>query len=796
MIKCYMYMKMQAHNAITRKEKRLARHLIRYRFPLLLALVATCLVLAPGLLRLEFNSELSVLLPESDPLVSEQRMLQNRFAEADEISFAIAPDNGDVFSTPSLQVLARLQQRFRDIPGATQIASLLNHETPYGEVSIVPWPWQNLDRFSPEEREQMRQQALDDPLVRNRLIDGAGHITFVTVTLDSPTVAEPDSTTRNRRISEAVASLLDTVRSDFPTVAVAASAGPIFEHDTRQAMIDDLTRLLPLTIVVCVLFIAWCFGSMRSALVVLGVALLSVLLTLATLGLMGRAFNTVSIMAPLVIVMVAVADAVHLLSLHRQRLKHHGPVKAMSQSLALNLRPVTLATLTTAIGFASLSLVSAPALSDFGTTVAIGVGFAWLVTFMLLPALVPALYRRAGKPDSGAAGLMIHRLLEMPGRISLRHDRVVFFGTLLLALVCLALLPLNRTDFNRMDFVATDSALHEYSQLVNTHMDRGPVLTYGIMATENGGMAEPALLHQFDRFAGHLRSWPDITGVASLVELVRGVNAALPDSDSPRDGQGRIPDTREAVQQHLSDYRIAAGDGFPLSDFIDEDQRISRFFVSTRQLDNGELVALDRRLRETFGQMVTDADILQGSGTLLFARMDDAVTGELLRGYALSLALITLTLVIGLRSLTLGLISILPNALPAIIVFGLRGLFDAQIDPFILMLFSISIGLVVDDTVHILSNWQRGLGSGLSSRQAMDSAVFRAGPALLVTTLVLCIGSLLLLNASTLYFQEAAKLLVPIVALALLLDLTFLPTLLQRLGRTDQAGSEPIHSQG
>lgn len=757
---------------------------MRYRHFLLALLTIGCLALSPGLLRLDFNSELSVLLPENDPLVSERRLLQALFPEDEALSFAIVPDNGDVFSTPALEALAELQRRYREIPGARQIDSLLNHQSPYGEVSIVPWPWQNPGRFSPGERDEMRRQALTNPLVRERLMDGDSRITFATLTLDTPAPASEDSAGRNRRITAATLSLLDDLRENHPTVNVRVSGEALFEHDTRQAMISDLTRLLPLTILGCMLFIAWCFRSLRSAVTILAVAALSVLVTLSLLGLMGRSFNTVSIMAPLVVVIIAVADAVHLLSIHRQKLARLPPLAAMQQSLAFNLRPVTLATLTTATGFASLMLVSAPALSDFGSTVAIGVLSAWLVTFLLLPALVPALHRaRSNTADTSGTAQWIGLPLTLSRRLSRRHDRSLFLSGILITALCLGLLPLNQTDFDRMDFVDHDSVVHSYYELVSEHIDRGPVLTYGVMTGQAGDVTDPLLLNDLDRLADTLRQWPEVSGVASLVELVRAVNAALPDAGSERDGQGRIPESAEAVQQHLSDYRIAQNESYPLSDFVGPDNRVTRFFVSTTRLSNEELVALDRRLRRTFEDSMDGVRLLQGSSTLLFARMDDTVTDELLRGYVVSLLLITLTLMIGLRSIRYGLISLLPNVMPAVIVFGFRGLLNAQIDPFILMLFSVSVGLVVDDTVHILSTWLRARRSGAGMEQAMDTAVFRAGPALLITTMVLCLGSLMLLGASTLYFQEAARLLVPIVALALVLDLTFLPTVLRRTER-------------
>jgi hypothetical protein len=163
--------------------------------------------------------------------------------------------------------------------------------------------------------------------------------------------------------------------------------------------------------------------------------------------------------------------------------------------------------------------------------------------------------------------------------------------------------------------------------------------------------------------------------------------------------------------------------------------------------------------------------------------MDELVTTELLQGYSISLLLITLTLIIGLRSIYFGILSVLPNLLPATMVFGVWALFVGQLDPFVMMLFSISIGQVVDDTVHILSHYLDSRQTGMDTSESTNFAINTAGPALTITTMVLALGTTILIGASTLYFQQSAKLLVPIVVLALVLDLLYLPTILKRFDK-------------
>ena len=172
--------------------------------------------------------------------------------------------------------------------------------------------------------------------------------------------------------------------------------------------------------------------------------------------------------------------------------------------------------------------------------------------------------------------------------------------------------------------------------------------------------------------------------------------------------------------------------------------------------------------------------ILHGDNNILFARLNYSITKDLVQGFGVSFLLITLTLIVGLRSLRYGLLSIMPNLFPATIVFGFWGLFVGEIGPYVLMLFSISIGLVVDDSVHILSKYIAAQKGGASPREAVAYSLDKAGSAITITTLVLAVGTLILVFSNTFHFQNLALLLTPIIVVALFLDLLFLPPLLTK----------------
>lgn len=749
----------------------------RRRILLILASVIT-LILATGILRTSFDTSLNALLTRSDPYLDEYDLLDQEFPNEVVVTFAFISSQFDsVFDRNVLDAIADLRDRYRELPFAVRLSSLIDYYSPETQQRLFVRP---LADYTQDELDTLRQSAVNDRLLTNNLLSKDASLTFAIVTLDAR-----DATSRQRLdIANATIRLRDDLRASNPDVVIHANSDVLLEQSSQQAMVDDLTSLLPFIILVCVLSICYCFKSVTLGICILTHTIFTVVCTVGALGYLGFAFNNISIIAPLVVVIISIANSVHIISIYKQQL-HKGESKTvgMQQSVAYNFQPITLAALTTAIGFSSLNMSSSPAIQDFGRIVAMGIIFAYLLTMAMLPALLIRFSNAMEKSDRSDSPFL-HDALHKLSEFTARRDKTIFWTFTALALVTLMLLPLNETDFNRLDFIATDDDIRSYYDEVIERMNRGPALTYGIDTGILDGAIEPAFLKQVDEFSDWLQQQGDIESVASVIDLVKTINRVL-----NRDSADfyKIPDDIDTVAGYLSDYEIIQNDNFPLSGFINDDFSVITLFINATPLSNQELIDLDERITVQFNSNMPEANLIHGSGILLFARMDDLVTIELLKGYSISLLLITLSLIVGLRSVYFGILSVIPNILPATIVFGLWALFVGQLDPFVMMLFSISIGLVVDDTVHILSHYLDSRRSGASQNYSINHAIKTAGPALTITTLVLALGTTILIGANTLYFQQAAKLLVPIVVLALVLDLVYLPTILKRFDNRFQS---------
>jgi len=746
--------------------------LIQRRTALCFASLVMCLLLGAGMTFTTFDTSLSELLSEDNPQLDELEEMAQRFPSPLTATFAFTSGTDDaVFNQRLLGAIRDLQDSYTAVPGATRMSSILNYRSPQFNFQLFE---RASEDYSAAELAELVTPALSDPVLTSTLLTADVNVTFANLFLDSGNIDAGRT-----QIAAALLDLTDQLRTRNPDVDIYVNSELLFEQASRDAMVRDLTTLLPAVILICVLTICWCFRSLIIGACILCQALLALVTTVGIAGYTGLSFNTVTVIAPLIVVIISVAHSVHIISLYKKYLhRHEKAIDSIKESIRYNFKPVLLASITTAIGFLSLNLSSSPAIQDFGRVVAIGIGAAWLLSFTLLPSLLVFASSISRQEDISTDAMLPHKLASWIAKFWPRWDRTLFIGGSALALVTCLMLPLNETDFDRLDFIQSDSEIGDYYDMLTERLEQGPSLVYGVATDVPEGAIEPALLHQVDDFSDWLRSLDEVENVGSLVEVVKTIHLSRGGQDP---AYYRIPDDVNAIAMDLGAYQSIEYEDFPLDSFLDRDASTMRLVVSAGALSNQQLIDLDNRIQQKFSQDFPSGRLIQGSGVIVFANMDDQVTVELLQGYSLSLVLITLTLIVGFRSFYFGLLSVGPNLLPAVMVFGLWGLFVGQLDPFVMMLFSISIGLVVDDTVHILCHYLDYRAQGSNVTDAFNSSLATAGPALIVTTAVLALGTTILIAASTLYFQQAARLLVPIVILALVLDLLYLPTVLRRL---------------
>ena len=725
-----------------------------------------------GALKTTINSSDDAILSEDDPYRLEVAQVNKDFPPSTSVLFAFMSPEGDVFNRDMLQAMQDLTDRYTDVESAVSVASLINRRLDAVDADIHERDYllPELDELTAQDLVKIREIALADKDLTQSMLSPEGDMALAVIKFHA--TSEEQAT--QLRIAKTVIDLRDSLREQYPEQNIYVLGRILFEYDSYNAQIKDAKYLFPIVMLTILGLMYFCLRSLSFALAIAVVSVMSVGLTVGTVGWAQVPFNQISNMGPLVVFMIAMADSIHLVSVYLQGLhKSLSKFEALRESLRVNIQPVTLATVTTAMGFLSLNYCASPGIYGFGNVVAMGVVWAFLVTFTLLPALILLLPVKKVPEPLGVKGF-----INFVAKLVANNGKQLFWGSLLLIVVTFAMLPLNKVDFDRFSFIDKDSDFHTVISALAEKIGNDQSLVYSINSGKYYGITEPEFLRKIEEFSIWLEEQPQTSFVTSYTGFLKNRNMAENDNDPAWEV---LPEDNLQIIDYLVGYQLVQEIEPQLEPIFNSEYSAIRMVVGTSNLSNVQLLDFSEAIEDWITLNMDPAyDVMHGDNSILYARLNKMISLQLMEGFTLSFLLITATLLVGLKSVRYGLLSMMPNLFPATIVFGIWGLLVGELSPYILMLFSISIGLVVDDSVHVLSKYIVARREGESPEAAVQYSLDKAGSAITITTLSLAVGTFILVLSNTFYYQNVALLLTPIIIVALLLDLLFLPPLLVR----------------
>jgi predicted RND superfamily exporter protein len=751
---------------------RLINFLLSQRY--LLATLAILLggAISLGALKTTIDSSDDSILSEDDPYRLEVAQVNKDFPPSTSVLFAFMSPEGDVFNMEMLQAMQDLTDRYTDVESAVSVASLINRRLDAVDADIHERDYllPELDELTAQDLVKIREIALADKDLTQSMLSPEGDMALAVIKFHA--TSEEQET--QLRIAKTVIDLRDSLREQYPDQNIYVLGRILFEYDSYNAQVKDAKYLFPIVMLTILGLMYFCLRSLSFALAIAAVSVMSVGLTVGTVGWAQVPFNQISNMGPLVVFMIAMADAIHLVSVYLQGLhKSLSKFEALRESLRVNIQPVTLATVTTAMGFLSLNYCASPGIYGFGNVVAMGVVWAFLVTFTLLPALILLLPVKKVPEPLGVKGF-----INFIAKLVANRGKQLFWGSLLLIAVTFAMLPLNKVDFDRFSFIDKDSDFHTVISALAEKIGNDQSLVYSINSGKYYGITEPEFLRKIEEFSIWLEEQPQTSFVTSYAGFLKNRNMAENDNDPAWEV---LPVDNLQIIDYLVGYQLVQEIEPQLEPIFNSEYSAIRMVVGTSNLSNVQLLDFSEEIEDWIALNMDPAyDVMHGDNSILYARLNKMISLQLMEGFTLSFLLITATLLVGLKSVRYGLLSMIPNLFPATIVFGIWGLLVGELSPYILMLFSISIGLVVDDSVHVLSKYIVARREGESPEAAVQYSLDKAGSAITITTLSLAVGTFILVLSNTFYYQNVALLLTPIIIVALLLDLLFLPPLLVR----------------
>jgi predicted RND superfamily exporter protein len=825
------------------KTIRFAKYVVNHPWLVLLASIILLLGAMYGARFLEIKPDYRVFFDEDNPQLIAFDHIQDTYNKADNVMMVLTPKEGRVFDKSTLKTVQWLTEEAWQTPYSTRVDSITNYQhtwvTPededymlVGALLCVPAKSADfdstcehqsvtpdmIDDLSEKQLERLENIVVNEPQVVNRMINPEGTVTAVNITVQMPDDKDLEGLegeawkekkleilTATKKVADHVRQLQKQVEERNPNLEVRLTGVVMMNTAFAETGLGDMMTLTPIMLLLVIPLAL--FFMVRSVSGTIGSVLVIIFSIAGAMGVEGwlGIFLTAPVFSvPTVVATMAVADSVHLLVTYMQNLRNGmGKQDAMVESIRINMMPIFLTSITTVIGFLTMNFSDVPPLQDLGNVVAVGVIFAFIFSITFLPAftmlmptkVAPGRSTKHEKMDQFADFVVAKRKLLLP----------------LMTVVCvgiIAFLPKNELNDEFVKYFDETIDFRVDSDYTTEHLTGLYTMFYSVQSGSENGIHEPKFMATLQDFVEYAEAQPEVIHVQSYTDVMKRLNKsmnadrdecyALPEKSlsencnevlkEPEEGVELNTRIRELTAQFTLMYEMSLPKGMDLTNQVSSDKAGTRVQIALHNLSSLEVLALEERFATWFKQNAPQYEVLGSSPGVMFAHVGQNNIYSMLKGTAWALVLISLLLMIALKSFKLGLLSLIPNIIPMAVAFGIWGIFQGQVGMGLSVVTGMTLGIVVDDTVHFLSKYLRARREkGLDSHQAVKYAFQTVGMALTVTTIVLVLGFLVLGMSHYVMNSHMGILTAITLAAALIIDFLLLPPLLMLVDRKNRS---------
>ena len=744
---------------------------IRWRYLVVLVMIAAVFVIAAGGKNLVFTNDYRYFFSEDNPQLLEFETLQDTYTKNDNIFIMLEPKSGDVFNKNFLASLKELTEESWQIPYSIRVDSITNFQHTYaeGDDLIVIDLVDDAENLQAQDITYIKDVALNEPLLVNRLVSPSSKVAGINIIIELP---GKNQITEGPEVVNFTRDMVDKFAEAHPEINVYSTGIVMMNNAFPEASQNDMKNLIPFAFIAIIIGLLLFLRSITGTVSTFLVIIFSIMTGMGVAGWLGYKLTPPSASAPTMILTLAVADCVHFFTTFLNTMRAGSDkFAAIKESLRVNFHPIFLTSLTTVVGFLSLNFSDVPPFRDLGNITAMGVTFAFVLSIFFLPALTAILPFKV-KQRADRKTMLMENIAEFV--ISKRRILLWSMGAIIVAFI--AIIPRNEINDRFVEYFDDSIEFRRHTDYVTDKITGLYTIQFSLEADDSGGISEPDFLVQMDSFVSWLREQPEVMHVNSVSDTFKRLNKNMHGDDK---SWYILPDDRDLAAQYLLLYELSLPYGLDLNDQINIDKSSTRISTTLETLSTDQMLVFEQRARDWISKNTSDINMVASSPAVIFSHLAVRNIYSMIVGTLAALALISVILIFALRSFKLGLISLIPNLTPIGVAFGVWAIFDSEIGLALSVVAGMTLGIVVDDTVHFMSKYLRAKREkNASATEAVRYAFANVGSALLVTTIVLAAG-FLVLSMSAFELNAAMGLLTAItIVIALIIDFLFLPPLL------------------
>ncbi len=748
--------------------------ILKWRILVIIFSLALVVIIGSGIPKLmPFSSDYRVFFSKENPQLNAFENLQNTYTKDDNVMIVISPKDGNVFSRKTLSAIQSITEEAWQIPHSIRVDSVTNFQYTYAEEDdlIVDDLVLEPASLSDDELEKLKNIAINEPILIHRLISPNAAHTGINVTVQLPGI---DQMKENPQTVAYARKILAQSKEKYPDIDFRLTGMVMMNNAFPEASQIDGQTLIPMAFAVIAVVLILLLKGLSGSLATIILVFFSIVIGMGAGGHFGIKLTPPSASAPIIILTIAIAGAVHLLVTMLQEI-HKGTTKhdAIVESMRVNFMPIFLTTITTALGFLSLNSSDAPPFGDLGNMSTFGVLGAFILTITFLPAIMSILPIKANHFIAGTG------VMEGLGNFVVDNRKKLFTTLTLLVLIFIAMIPKNDLNDVFVHYFDESIEFRRDTDFTTENLTGTYTIAYALNSGEKEGVSKPEFLAKVEKFANWYKKQDETLYVSTITDTFKRLNKNMHGDD---ESYYKLPENQQLAAQYLLLYEMSLPYGLDLNNQIDVAKQSTKLNVVLKTISSNELLALEERANKWLKNNTPDILTDGASPSIMFAHIGRRNIISMLTGTTIALALISIILIVALKSVKYGLISLIPNLFPAGVAFGIWGLVVGEVGLALSIVTAMTLGIVVDDTIHFMSKYIRARKEqGLDSEQAVRYAFKNVGVALWVTSAVLISGFMILAQSNFELNSGMGLMTSIIIAVALFLDFLLLPPLLMAI---------------
>lgn len=717
-------------------------------------------------IRTDFNLE--GFYPKEDPVITDYELLEEEFGR-DDNAMLVGFKTDSLFSEKVLSDLRDITSQFEQIENIENVLSLWDAQQIQSSGNSLEFsPYLEGRDLNSVDFDSLKSAVTSDPLLSGYIVNESGTATSIVLMIQ-----ESSNTYEvKEKIINEINEILSKHRQNYE---FHTSGIPYFRNQYVNMLNDEIVIYIAISSLLIMMLLWYMYRTFWGIVYPMVIVWTTLLLTVAIIQLTGGYLEIMSTTIAPILLCVGIADSVHMISKYDDsRESGLNKQKSIIEMLKTLGSATFLTSITTAIGFASLISSSVVPMKRFGIYTAAGVLIAYMITIVFLPAAMKLTRKkRIVDEKSSAFYPTVHKWLKKLAVITR-----LYYGRILLAGIVVTIIfgyGIKNLEVNGrvFDDIGEDTKLMQDSRFFTNNISPQFPLEFII----DNGSANSAItaisMKQAAQLDSVLHSYPEIQRVAGLHTLIRQMHAEL--NPNTTTGLNKLPSSDSSVAQYVLLLEINGSEA--LSRYVDFDYTKLRVTAFTEDAGSQRINQIRDEVSTEIDRIFPDSNVVITGTTILNADLTDKIVYSLAWSIVLALIAITAIMVFMFKDIRLIIIALVPNILPLLIVGGVMGFLNLDIKPSTAVIFTIALGIAVDDSIHYLARFRvehQRTGAFLPS---LATTTIRTGRAIIITSLILVAGFGTLITSAFTSTTLMGALVCTTIFAALLADLFLLPAL-------------------